>query len=388
MLRRILIGLLILLSPSIINAQVSGVGQLGCSGTPISGTGWTSGTANNSTQPLLTNTSAIALLIQLTQTSTITGGAITFQYAPDGSTFISIPVTQVLNPDTGVQLSNPYTLVASTNQQFLLLLNGKTNVQLKLTSAILGSATVTPFTTSLCTLPLNAYFTQPISAASLPLPTGAALDSSLSTIDTDLKSNIVLKAGANIIGKVGIDQTTPGTTNLVQESNFPATVDTNSGVKSSNTPRIVFATDQPSNTNPFLVNQPTGPNLEVAPVPTATTTNTGLEGVILSAASTNATSVKGSAGNMYGYEIYNTTTTIYYLRLYNLATAPTCSSATGFIRSIPIIPGTASSSGGQASNFAIPIAYTTGIAYCLTGGSSSTDNTNAAVGVFGAIRYK
>lgn len=388
MLRRILIGLLLLLSPSLLRAQVSGVGQLGCSGTPISGTGWTSATANNTSQPLLTNTSAIALLIQLTQTSTITGGAVTFQYAPDGSTFISIPVTQVLNPDTGAQLSNPYTLIASTNQQFLLLLNGKTNVQLKLTSAILGSATVTPFTTSLCALPLNTYFTQPISAASLPLPTGAALDSSLSTIDTDLKSNIVLKAGSNLIGKVGIDQTTPGTTNAISATNFPTTLDTNSGNKSASTIRVIIATDQPSLTNPLTVSQATGPNLEVTNVPTATVTNTGLEGVILSAASTNATSVKGSAGNMYGYELYNTTTTIYWLRLYNLATSPTCSSATGFIRSIPIIPGTAGSSGGQISNFVIPIAYSTGIAYCLTGGSSSTDNTNAAVGVFGAIRYK
>lgn len=55
----------------------------------------------------------------------------------------------------------------------------------------------------------------PISAASLPLPTGAAADASLTTIDTDLKANITLHSGAALIGKVGIDQTTPGTTNLV-----------------------------------------------------------------------------------------------------------------------------------------------------------------------------
>lgn len=65
--------------------------------------------------------------------------------------------------------------------------------------------------------------TQPISAASLPLPTGAAQDSSLTTIDTDLKANVTLHAGANIVGKVGIDQTTPGTTNGVQVNNFPGT---------------------------------------------------------------------------------------------------------------------------------------------------------------------
>jgi len=48
-----------------------------------------------------------------------------------------------------------------------------------------------------------------------PSNTGYALDSSLSTIDTDLKSNITLHTGTNIIGKVTTDQTTHGTTDLV-----------------------------------------------------------------------------------------------------------------------------------------------------------------------------
>lgn len=110
---------------------------------------------------------------------------------------------------------------------------------------------------------------------------------------------------------------------------------------------------------------------------------------ILSAASTNSTSCKGSAGNFYGYEIYNTSTTVYYLRLYNSSSAPTCSSGTGFIRSIPIPPAAAAGQvGGAISNLTVPTNYGTGIGYCITGGSSSTDNTNAATGVFGEIRYK
>jgi hypothetical protein len=110
---------------------------------------------------------------------------------------------------------------------------------------------------------------------------------------------------------------------------------------------------------------------------------------ILGAASTNSTSCKGSAGNFYGYEIFNTTTTVYYLRLYNTAGAPTCSSATGFIRSIPIPPAAAAGQvGGIVSNQNVSANYTTGIGYCITGGSSSTDNTNAATGIFGEIRYK
>lgn len=53
-----------------------------------------------------------------------------------------------------------------------------------------------------------------------------------------------IPAGSAIIGKVGIDQTTPGTTNAVFTTNWPSTVDTNSGNKSASTPRSVIATDQ------------------------------------------------------------------------------------------------------------------------------------------------
>ncbi len=110
---------------------------------------------------------------------------------------------------------------------------------------------------------------------------------------------------------------------------------------------------------------------------------------IVSAATTNATNCKASAGNFYGFEIFNTTTTVYYLRLYNSSSAPTCSSATGFIRSIPIPPAAASGQvGGIVSNQVFPTNYGTGISFCITGGSSSTDNTSAAAGIFGEIRYE
>jgi len=108
-----------------------------------------------------------------------------------------------------------------------------------------------------------------------------------------------------------------------------------------------------------------------------------------SAASTNATNCKASGGNFFGIRALNTTTTIYYLRMYNLATAPTCSSATGFVESIPIPPAPAAGqAGGIVAVPPIPVAYTTGIGFCLTGGSSSTDNTNAATGVFLALYYR
>jgi hypothetical protein len=124
---------------------------------------------------------------------------------------------------------------------------------------------------------------------------------------------------------------------------------------------------------------------EVAAMMTATTTDAALGCYLVSAASTNSTSCKASAGNVYGWRFINTTATLYYLRMYNASSAPTCSSATGFIESIPI---PASATGAGFVDIGIPIGYTTGIGFCFTGGSSSTDNTNAATGVFGVIKYK
>ena len=119
-------------------------------------------------------------------------------------------------------------------------------------------------------------------------------------------------------------------------------------------------------------------------VPTA-----GLTSYTAAGASTNATNVKNAAGTVYGYTLTNTTTTIYYLRMYNLASAPTCSSATGYVSTIPIPPTSAAGgAGGREIQKNIGQAFTTGIGFCVTGGASSTDNTNAATGVFVEILYK
>lgn len=105
-----------------------------------------------------------------------------------------------------------------------------------------------------------------------------------------------------------------------------------------------------------------------------------------SAASNNATNVKNAAGTVSTISVVNTTATIYYLRMYNLASAPTCSSATGFVNTIPVPAST--SGAGIVIPITVPHSFTTGIGYCLTGGGSSTDNTNAATGVYINIWYK
>jgi len=121
---------------------------------------------------------------------------------------------------------------------------------------------------------------------------------------------------------------------------------------------------------------------------TAVVTNAASTSYTAATASTNATNVKNAAGNIYSITATNTTATVYYLRLYNLSSAPTCSSATGFVETIPVGGASSGSMGGLVRTLEIGQAFSTGIGFCITGGSSSTDNTNAAAGVYVTVLYK
>jgi hypothetical protein len=65
----------------------------------------------------------------------------------------------------------------------------------------------------------------------------------LRSISRDLVANIVLAAGSAIIGKVGIDQTTPGTTNAVALISGQNGVAAGAGTSSATTQRVTVATD-------------------------------------------------------------------------------------------------------------------------------------------------
>jgi hypothetical protein len=85
--------------------------------------------------------------------------------------------------------------------------------------------------------------TQPISAAALPLPTGAA------TAAKQPALGVAGTASADVITVQGKASMTPVNDNLVQLAG--TAVDVNSGVKSAGTLRIVLATDQPALTTPL-----------------------------------------------------------------------------------------------------------------------------------------
>jgi hypothetical protein len=71
----------------------------------------------------------------------------------------------------------------------------------------------------------NLPATQAVSAAALPLPAGAATAANQTSGNTTLSGILTAcqaatPAGANLIGKVGIDQTTPGSTNAVYDQSY------------------------------------------------------------------------------------------------------------------------------------------------------------------------
>lgn len=145
--------------------------------------------------------------------------------------------------------------------------------------------------------------------------------------------------GTNVIGKTGIDQTTPGTTNAVQH--IPGT---------SGGLTVYFV-------------QPT--------------------------ASDNHVNIKNGAGQVYKITITNNSATINYVRLYNAASGFNgCNSATNLVYKA-LIQGNSTNGGGLADYWGEGIAFSTGISICVTSGYATNDTTNATASAMDVnIGYK
>lgn len=87
------------------------------------------------------------------------------------------------------------------------------------------------------------------------------------------------------------------------------------------------------------------------------------------AASTNATSIKSSAGRVHSFTVHNSAAAAKFLKFYNKASAPTVGTDTPVL----VYPVAA----GQSLNVAPPggISFNTGIAYAMTGAVADSDTT-------------
>ncbi len=148
---------------------------------------------------------------------------------------------------------------------------------------------------------------------------------------------VVLTAGSALAGKVGIDQTTPGTTNAVQD--IPAV---SGGLLASS---------------------------------------------FLSTSAVQTTQIKGSAGQVYALEFFNVGAAAVYLRLYNQTGAPASTDGANIVWR-GIVPGNTAGA-GFVVRWEKGLAFSTGIGIRCTGAIADNDTTVlAANGVTGNVEYK
>lgn len=209
------------------------------------------------------------------------------------------------------------------------------------------------------TQPVSGTFwqaTQPVSIATMPSTpvTGTFWQA---TQPVSLATNTpTIAAGSAIIGKVGIDQTTPGTTNLVQVGGSLPTGANTIGAVNIAAAQTIAAT------------QATAANLNATVTPVTPSTS-----IVNSAATTNATLIKGSAGTVYSVTVSNAGAAAAFVKLYNLAAAPTVGTST-IALTIPV---------GASSVVNIPfgengVRFGTGIGLAITNLVAETDTTAVA----------
>jgi hypothetical protein len=101
------------------------------------------------------------------------------------------------------------------------------------------------------------------------------------------------------------------------------------------------------------------------------------------AASTNATSTKASAGVVLGWYFFNSAGAAKYLKFYDKASAPTVGTDTPlFTLGIP-------AGGGCNVEFDLAVPFATGIAYAVTGTAADSDTTAvSAADVTGFFLYR
>jgi hypothetical protein len=153
-------------------------------------------------------------------------------------------------------------------------------------------------------------------------------------------------------------------------------------------PRVTLATDSPGIITTGTAGTPSAVVLSVQGVASGTNIPVALQpttsgGCTISstliASGTNATPVKGSAGQLYKVEVTNNSANIGYLKLYNTAGTPTAGSGTPVIRLM--CPGSASGT-GAFSTYDNGVSFGTGIGFTFTGGIADNDTTSVAASAF------
>lgn len=186
-----------------------------------------------------------------------------------------------------------------------------------------------------------------------------------------------LVAGSAIIGKVGIDQTTVGTTNGVSLAQIgTATVLTGNGTAGTGAQRVTIASDNTA--------------FGVLASPQAIATGGASTAGAIVPNNTTAVSVKGSAGTIYSAQLFSISGTAAWLKIYDSASV-TCGSGTPIKRILIPSNSTGANGGGTVVTFGggVGAQTSTGIGYCVTTGIADADTTAPAASSYTVnIDYK
>lgn len=234
-----------------------------------------------------------------------------------------------------------------------------------------------------------------ITAASLPLPTGAALDASVTGLQVaqasataGQKGGLTLAAAATSAPSYTNAQTNPLSLTLAGglrcdlSSVAGTATDVNSGNKSAGTIRVVIATDQPSLSNALAVTQSGTWTVQIGNTPNSTpilvtdtpATSGGLSfSYQLAPATPTKTAVKASAGQIFSITCFNINAAARYLKLWNIASAGVTLGTTACTMQV-LIPGNTAGA-GVVINIDKGWTFGTAITAAITGGIADADNT-------------
>lgn len=219
--------------------------------------------------------------------------------------------------------------------------------------------------------------TQPVSAASLPLPTGAAQEAgNLASISSNT-SNTATVAGATADAAVTGDSagTLSGKLRGLTKIFGDIWDSVNHRIKVDGS-----GVTQPVSGTFWQATQPVSGTVTASPQ--AATAGGSTPYHAISSSGTNSTNVKNAAGMLYGLSISNSNAAARFFKLYDKATAPTVGTDTPK-RTIQI-PANAT----VITAFPVGLAFTSGIGYGCTTGIADTDTGSVGTDISIDLDYK
>lgn len=304
---------------------------------------------------------------------------------PTGTTIQPVSGTVTANAGTGNFTvaqgtgTNLHTVVDSGTITSLTQMNGQA-IAMGTGTRSAGTQRVTIATDDIVPASQSGTWNITNISGTISLPTGAATSANQTTANTSLSSiatnttglvtdahfqALALAAGGTTSGTLGhmgfCAVTTSAPSYTTAQNNF-LSCDLNGGLR-VNTARLDAALDKVS----------VGVAVSGGSTPFK----------LISAATTNATNVKASPGQIYHMQLVNLSGSTRFVKLYNTASAPTCNSST-VVKTIPVF-----ASAGALLDYEEGLEFLTGISFCVTGALADNDNTAiSANDIVVAIDYK